>query len=553
MHETPSNGVEISRCKTAWWIWATLAVIVMFAACVRIRLLDQPLERDEGEYAYAGQLMLQGVPPYKLAYNMKLPGTYAAYAVMMSLFGETAAGIHIGLTFVNTATIIMVFLLGRKFFGDIAGTSAAAAYALLSISPSVFGIAAHANHFVVFFALAGILVLLRAVTNENRRTYFLSGLLLGTGFLMKQHGIVFIIFGAIWPLLAQRSLLRRNFRRIAENFFIYALGTIVPLAVTCAWLATAGVFGKFWFWTFVYSSQYASITSVSEGWQNLLSFAHGYAGPTWIFFGMAIVSVFVLAMSNSTRRNRLFLLVFLATSFIGASIGLYFRPHYFILVLPAVALVIGAGIATTTAMLGDKPFAGLLRYSHLPLAVFWLGALCFILLCGNFLFTFDPQDVARRTYPENPFIETVRVAEFIKRNSKPSDQVVVFGSEPQIYFYAHRRSATGYIYMYPFFEPHPFAAQMQQEFMRQLVEARPEFIVVMSGGFRGSWLLDPESNLSLFEWSAKYFDEFYERVGVIDSISPRAVISRWNAEALDYTPQSEKFILVLKRKSIARL
>ena len=48
-----------------------------------------PLERDEGEYAYAGQLMLQLIPPYQLAYNMKLPGIYAAYAVVLKLFGQT--------------------------------------------------------------------------------------------------------------------------------------------------------------------------------------------------------------------------------------------------------------------------------------------------------------------------------------------------------------------------------------------------------------------------------------------------------------------------------
>jgi hypothetical protein len=44
---------------------------------VRLGLLNFPLERDEGEYAYAGQLMLQGIPPYDLACNMKFPGTYA--------------------------------------------------------------------------------------------------------------------------------------------------------------------------------------------------------------------------------------------------------------------------------------------------------------------------------------------------------------------------------------------------------------------------------------------------------------------------------------------
>jgi hypothetical protein len=39
-----------------------LLAIILFAA-IRYRLRAMPLERDEGEYAYAGQLILQGIPP----------------------------------------------------------------------------------------------------------------------------------------------------------------------------------------------------------------------------------------------------------------------------------------------------------------------------------------------------------------------------------------------------------------------------------------------------------------------------------------------------------
>lgn len=46
---------------------------IIFFATIRYRLRDMPLERDEGEYAYSGQLMLQGIPPYKLAYNRSCP------------------------------------------------------------------------------------------------------------------------------------------------------------------------------------------------------------------------------------------------------------------------------------------------------------------------------------------------------------------------------------------------------------------------------------------------------------------------------------------------
>ena len=72
--------------------WPWLAALLLFIGYVRFRLVDMPLERDEGEYAYAGQLLLQGIPPYELAYNIKLPGTYLMYAAGMAIFGQTLAG-----------------------------------------------------------------------------------------------------------------------------------------------------------------------------------------------------------------------------------------------------------------------------------------------------------------------------------------------------------------------------------------------------------------------------------------------------------------------------
>ena len=94
--------------------WLLVGLTILFVVFVRVRLREMPLERDEGEYAYAGQLMLQGVPPYSEAYTMKLPGTYAAYALIMAMFGQSASGIHLGLALVSVASILLMFLLGRK-------------------------------------------------------------------------------------------------------------------------------------------------------------------------------------------------------------------------------------------------------------------------------------------------------------------------------------------------------------------------------------------------------------------------------------------------------
>ncbi len=61
VRKTDINGKLV---QFAWWALATIVFTLVVA--IRIRLLGIPLERDEGEYAYAGQLILQGIPPYKL-------------------------------------------------------------------------------------------------------------------------------------------------------------------------------------------------------------------------------------------------------------------------------------------------------------------------------------------------------------------------------------------------------------------------------------------------------------------------------------------------------
>ena len=156
--------LETSRRKVPTYVYyALLLLVVVFFALIRFRLREMPLERDEGEYAYAGQLILQGINPYQFAYTVKLPGTSAAYAVVLAVLGQTPAGIHLGLMVVNAATTFLVFLLGTWLYGRLAGFVAGASYALLTATPTILGFAGHATHFVVLFAIAGVLLLLKAL------------------------------------------------------------------------------------------------------------------------------------------------------------------------------------------------------------------------------------------------------------------------------------------------------------------------------------------------------------------------------------------------------
>src|SRR5438045_7118599 len=117
--------------KPRYIAYALITFVLVLTCVIRFHLRNIPLERDEGEYAYAGQLMLQGIPPYKLAYNMKLPGTYAAYALIMGVFGETIRGVHIGLILVNGIPPLPPSFLGRRLFGEFCGVVAAETSVLL--------------------------------------------------------------------------------------------------------------------------------------------------------------------------------------------------------------------------------------------------------------------------------------------------------------------------------------------------------------------------------------------------------------------------------------
>jgi 4-amino-4-deoxy-L-arabinose transferase-like glycosyltransferase len=151
--EQPKTDVNDNQ---RYLVWISLAIILIATAAIRIRLLDIPLERDEGGYAYVGQLILQGIPPYAQAYDMRLPGVYAAYAFIIAIFGQTHTAIHLGLLFINAATIAMIFLLAKRLFGSFAAIAAAATFAMLSMGQMVLGASANTEHFVILPAIAGI-------------------------------------------------------------------------------------------------------------------------------------------------------------------------------------------------------------------------------------------------------------------------------------------------------------------------------------------------------------------------------------------------------------
>lgn len=544
----PHQGQSLpSLDNSRWWCVIVLAVVIVFFAAIRFRLRTMPLERDEGEYAYAGQLFLQGIVPYKLAYNMKLPGTYAAYAFIMAIFGQSPSGIHLGMILVNAATVVLIFLLARRLFDSTAALTAACTFAVLSNSEAVLGFAGHATQFVVLVSLGGLLILLKALGTKRTSLYFFAGFLLGTAFVCKQPGIVFTIFGAVYLAFAERNALKTwtGIRHLSS----YCAGAISPFILTCMVMLLGGELGRMWFWTFSYARQYAAVTRLREGWENLFvlgSSAVEVAPWLWILTALGIVA---LAWDSHLWKHAFFLLGLLMASLSGLCAGLYFRPHYLVLLLPIASLL--AGLAISSAQQELRRLLNNAAATLIPATVFAIIVGVSIAAQADTLFRLDPTAVCREAYDKSPFPEAEVVSAYLNRQAGPEARIAVLGSEPEIYFYSRRHSATGYIYVYPLVEPQPYAETMQHEMVNEIETNRPEYIVLVK--VTTSWQAHPGSSRFILDWSKNYLATNYRIVGVADEISPTETRYVWEEAAKTYTEKSDAVIEIFRRTSATTL
>ncbi len=525
-----------------WGPWILTGLVILITAWLRVRLLAVPLERDEGEFGYGGQLVLHGIAPYRHLYAMKLPGIYWAYAAVMALFGQTTVGIHIGLLVVNALTVFLVFLLASRILTPYAGASAALFYALLSISPSVFGQAAHATHFVMLFAVAGLLVLKVAQERDSLLALGASALLLGGGMLMKQSGAALIVCGAAWVLWRELRRKPISASRLAVRLVVFAALSILPLLATWAVLDHQGLLKQAIFWNFRYAKEYINEITPSDGVQVFMHMLPKVSAPVlsvWLLGGIGTV---IIVLRKATP-HRMEMALFAIFSLLAVVPGYYFREHYWVQFLPALAILAAVPIDVALATAGDA--------WYVPARV---GALLVVICCVgyslsqprmyDYLFTRTAEENSRALYGHEPFPEAIKIAAYLQRHTTSRNSVAIIGSEPEILFLAHRVSATGHIYMYPLMEEQKYALGMQKQMIAEIERARPEYLVVVNE--EDSWLHMPKSVKLLLTWSSGYFRDF-RPVGIADMI-PDGTVYAWDSDASGYAPKSSNFVWVLKRK-----
>jgi hypothetical protein len=414
---------------------------------------------------------------------------------------------------------------------------ASAAFAVLNVSPAMLAMAAHATHFVVCPVLGGLLLVDRAIQTRKVAWLAAAGVCFGLAVMVRQPAVFFGIFAfGAWLAGTIRTAESSPWRRSVAGAAVFPVAAALPLLLLIAWVCARGAWPRFSFWTWEYAASYGSLTTLKQGWANLLWALPRVSTPNLPLCVLAVVGVFRL-FREGTFDSKVWFGGLLISSALAVAAGLYFRHHYFIQILPLLALA--CGIAA-----GGVGGSGAKSRRH------WiyqsLGAAAVVVtiaLQSNWLFRLKPEDLSRSLYGVNPFPETQELSRYIRKNTSPTDTIAVLGSEPQVYAYTQRRSASGYIYMYALMEPTRFAASMQREMIQDIERARPKFILIADAA--ESWLDDAQSEKLLFEWVSKYIAT-YELICRAD-ITSSGTRYLWGADA-ERQPQGGRSSLILLRR-----
>lgn len=458
-----------------WLVVMTTVASIAAVIALRIHWIALPFERDEGEYAYIGQQILRGVAPFDAGYTMKLPGTASMYALFEAIGGQSVISVRAGMIAVNLATCFAIWLIGIRLLSRSAAALAASFYAMTSLSISVLGLAAHATQFVAMFVCYGYYALLCAIDRRSHRTFALAGLLLGVSFLMKQSAAPFIVFGMIYGI-ACVCREAHPWRAAATRLAALCIGASLPYCLLLLSALTSPERSAFLLWTVQYAREYASSTSLPLGLNRANASVNHLYQSIWPVMLMSFVGVIQINQQSYERSRRLFLVGFLCASVVSVSLDMFFRPHYFVLLLPVLALLAAFAI-DHLSLAFYKRGKNVARIYEVGLA----AAALTLFTVASPIMGVSADGLMESTYSGSPFTIAQAIARYIDQRTSPGDSIGMLGSEPEIFYYAQRRMAAKNLYQYPLFEHHPVQPRLIRTFIAQTEAAHPRYYLRLVG------------------------------------------------------------------------
>ncbi|MFT3830941.1 MAG: glycosyltransferase family 39 protein [Opitutaceae bacterium] len=400
---------------------------------------------DEGITVTAAERILAGGVLYRDIADQRAPLVPYLKAGILAVFGHwNTTAIHAVLAVTLGMAALGIWQIGRRLGNERAGMFAAAVFTVLCfLLPSAEdALAAHTEWFLLFFSVAGFLVLAEASRRPSVGRGALAGALFGLATLSKQPGVLdwAVALVLVGLLLGAAPRERRREWWLLGGGLVAGLVIVVAVAIGYLIWRGAGADARYYAWT--YNNQiYVPAVPLARRWATMIdpfSLAAQHA-PVVFALGLVAAAALPVAAVRGWRRTStvgLQLLPRLALGWTAAGIvacslsGRSFS-HYSIQVIPGLSLACGVVLASAwdwCAARGRWP-----QFAAIAAVVCAVGD-----AGGRIERRIASMD--RHDYEWTARMEAVRSL------TKDSERVFFWGFTPDCYVHARRLPATRFVY-----------------------------------------------------------------------------------------------------------
>jgi hypothetical protein len=411
--------VSLGRAAAA----TAIAGSVALAAILRLPFVGTGLSPDEGGYAYVARRWAGGARLYGLDWVDRPQGLMIAYRLLLD-FGHAATAIRLGAVAFGCGIVLLLGLSGWLLAGPWAGAAAALVYAVIGVAPHLQGFTFNGELAAALPATAAVTAVL-AWRRDGRSVWLVAAGAAGAvGVLMKQSGFDGLLV-ALVVVLATNGCRRRAGWVLA--------GAAVPLGLA----AVHGVLvGWHDYWYAVVGYKLSASSGVGSDPARRLA----ALGGSWLGarrdLAVPVVAAAALTIGALARRRAVGVpLLWLAAAFVGFNTASLYWPHYYVQLLPPLALLLAVGA------------------SHLPGRL--LAPAAILLVVGPALLRLDALEdmslAARQAVVPyyGQYVRDERVAREIDRLTPPGEPIYALDSEADLYFLAKRPADFRYLWAHP--------------------------------------------------------------------------------------------------------
>ncbi len=400
-----------------------LTVFFRLPSLVHPRAID-----DEAVYSVVGNQIAEGGRPYVDAVERKPPLLFWTYAAIIQIGGEyNWPFLHAAALLWVIATMAGLYVIGRGLFDPLTGLFAALLYSLYQPWLKFFDLAFNGEVVMNLPIVLGWAVAFSKSRSRVRPELLVSGMLLSASFLLKQPAAIAAVPLGLYFLLPSYQKSRGiTFWAGVLQAAVFTAGFFGTLALTSLILWKQGILRDTIYWTI--TNHTVAVVFWKKG------FLH-----TLVFLGACLPLVLGSVISYRNRAGlwathsaeRTALAGFVIVSAIGAAAGARFYPHYYIQLIPPLAILAAPVFAHVFSTPNNRPLWLKPQFVTAALVITFVA----------FSIAYWVGEAANRKPTET--------GEYVRTHAKPDDRIFVWGQNAEMYLDAQRRPACPYVVTFP--------------------------------------------------------------------------------------------------------